>query len=80
MTTYALPIDGITVLTYDTGDGQLGGEIYSDLHDSDPEVQAALDVVESFILAAACAGIDVGSNAFCEAIETTIDTVYAQFG
>ena len=31
------------------------------------------DVIESFILACACAGVDVESNAFVEAVETTID-------
>jgi len=33
-----------------------------------------MDAIESFILSCACAGVDIESNAFLEAIETTVDT------
>jgi len=78
-TVYNLPIDGISVTTYDFS-GEVSGDIRSDLQDEDPEIQVALDTVESFILAAACAGIDVSSNEFCEAIETTLDAIYGNIG
>ena len=35
----------------------------------------AFDVLESFILSSACAGIDIESNAFIDAIETTVDAI-----
>lgn len=48
------------------GDYPAGGKIESDI---------GHDVIESFILACACAGVDVESPAFLEAIETTIDAI-----
>ena len=33
-----------------------------------------MNVIESFILSCACAGVDIESNAFLEAIETAVDT------
>ena len=34
---------------------------------------STMNVIESFILSCACAGVDIESNAFLEAIETTVD-------
>ncbi len=48
------------------GNYSAGGKIDSGIGD---------DVIESFILACACAGVDVESPAFLEAVETTIDAV-----
>jgi len=56
--------------------GHLGGTITSDLHDGDgggPD--ASIDVLESFILAAACAGIDITTPAFSAAIDTTLEAI-----
>lgn len=59
-----------------------GGTITSDLHNEDvgtgpgeAAYKAAVDTLESFILAAAIAGIDVAAPAFIEAIETTVEAV-----
>jgi len=71
-----LPCYGIVVHT----DGEGAGSITSDLHDtleSNPELaetldeyNAAIDGLESLILAHACAGIDITSPAYLEGIET----------
>ena len=73
--------NGINVYTWETPDG-VAGEIESPLsqNETDPDIQLALDAVESFILAAACAGIDVSDHAFEEAIETTVDAIYSNMG
>jgi hypothetical protein len=66
-----------------------GGTIESELYD-EPEIgeviiverpfRTAVNVLESFILAAACAGIDIQSPAFIEAIETVADKIGNEYG
>ena len=67
-----LPCYGIVV---NASDG--GGSISSDLHEEGvtdaTEYNAAMDGIESMILACACAGIDIESPAFIEAIETAVE-------
>lgn len=70
----------IEVIVYDQGDGQIGGGIISNLIDDDDQIQTAFDAVESFILAAACAGIDVSEAAFKKAVETTVDAIFSNLG
>jgi len=38
------------------------------------EFNKMMDVVESFVLACACSGIDVDTNAFREAVDTTVQS------
>lgn len=82
-----LPIHNIEVET----DGQGSGTITSSLKDEnvlasnhpDPDAyahNAALDAVESMILACACAGVDIKSNAFVKAVSTTVDAVNNTYG
>ena len=70
-------------------DGKGAGTIKSDLHCEMPNsgafppefddekgydlYEAAMDVIESIVLAHACAGIDVTSPAYLEGIETVFD-------
>ena len=77
--TARLPCYGI-VVKYDEKAG--GGMITSRLHAKGERksLGAALDAVESFILAAACAGVNVTSPAFVEAVETTVDKVSNEYG
>lgn len=51
------------------------GAITSSLHEDgeSAEYEAAMDAVESLILAHACAGVDIESPAYLEGIETTIN-------
>jgi hypothetical protein len=73
-----LPCYGIQVmLTYDNSEDQPSGIIKSDVtsaNDSEhPELSAAMDAVESMILAHACAGVDIETPAYIEGIETAIN-------
>jgi hypothetical protein len=81
----ALPVGGITI----DGSGTTR-TIESALHehcDDDPDQQdpgcceqhqsynAAIDGIESLVLAHACAGIDVSSKEYVEGIQTALDAV-----
>ena len=90
--TITLPCYGITVTLgepdpdWNRPGAFLGGSITSeDLHETEdgPEADcynAAIDAVESFILAAANAGIDITTLALIEAIETTVDAITNNLG
>ena len=75
--TIALPCFGITVELTGTA-----GKITSDLKDGsdDAELVAAMDAIESLILAHACAGIDVASPAYVQGIETAVETCWNKLG
>ena len=73
--TIELPIHNIVV----TLDGE-GGYIRSCLGQfgntpEDDVYNAAIDALESLILAHACAGIDISSPAYLEGIETAVDAI-----
>ena len=85
MKTIKLPCYNIVVKLHGLP-GNLG-TITSDLTEYDgvnPETSRAFDVatetVERFVLASACADIDIESPAFLEAIETVIDAVSNKYG
>ena len=84
--TIKLPCYGIVVEL--TGNG--GAAITSDLHEDVPNVDrdetaeieqynAAIDGIESMILAHASAGIDIESFAYIEGIETAVEAVPSLF-
>ncbi len=58
------------------------GTISSDLHSpsSGPEFLAAIDALESLVLAHACSGIDICSPAYLEGIETAVDAITNHVG
>lgn len=58
------------------------GKITSDLKgDGDnPQLTAAMDAIESLILAHACAGVDVASSAYVEGTETAVETCWNKLG
>lgn len=67
---------GITVILNTEG----GGEIFSELRQGmdkseDTEALAAIDGIESLILAHACAGIDITTPAYLEGIETAVEAI-----
>jgi hypothetical protein len=68
-----IPCFGIVVEVIDNA-----GKITSDLKgDGDnPKLTAAMDAIESLILAHACAGLDVASPAYVEGIETAVETCW----
>ena len=57
----------------------LGGTITSSLHEDesgsedDSEYEAAIDGIESLILAHACAGVDVSAPAYAQGIQTAVE-------
>ena len=52
-----------------------GGSIVSNLHEDDNLYNAAIDGIESMILAHACAGVDISTPAYMEGIETAVEAV-----
>lgn len=82
MTTIKTGCYGIEVTIDENG----AGSITSELHDkavSTPMAQlfnAAMDAVESMVLAHACAGVDITSPAYLEGLESAVDTMANQFG
>lgn len=61
----------------------LGGTIDSDLvpqHTDSIDLVAAMTAVESLILSQACAGIDIETPAYAEALESTLDAIDNNYG
>jgi len=62
------------------------GSITSELHDKAVETpmsqlfNAAMDAVESMVLAHACAGVDITAPAYIEGIETAVEAMANHFG
>ena len=78
METIKLGVFGIVISTDRNG----AGSIHSDLSKvsgsvghtwNRHEYAAAIDAIESLILAHGCAGIDISSHAYIEGIETAVD-------
>ncbi|NJL71079.1 MAG: hypothetical protein HC888_05400 [Candidatus Competibacteraceae bacterium] len=82
MKTINLPAYGIEITLGDpdpeSPSRYLGGSIKSDLKDDNRQSRynAAIDALESLILAHACAGVDVESDAYLEGINTTCDAIF----
>ena len=76
METIELPICGLVLQVDRENPG--GGSIQSDLHEIEAtgttRFNAAMDGIESLILAHACAGIDVTTPAYLEGIETAVQS------
>jgi len=63
-------------LTYADAQGRRTGSVTSSLHSSDEgdeQLNAAMDAVESMVLAHACAGIDVTDVRYVEGIRTCVE-------
>ena len=84
--TIRLPCFGVTIRLDRNNTVQTSGAgtIASDLKVSgntavDREYSAAIDGLESLILAHACAGVDVKSPAYVEGIETAVEAIANHF-
>ena len=66
-----LPVLGCTIVVND-------GAVSSDLHDPQegPVVRAAVDAIESMVLAHAMAGVDVGGSPYLAGLETAVEAVF----
>jgi hypothetical protein len=79
--TIVLPCFGIVIRLAEATPSRpsLAGEITSDLHkgdsggEDDSQYEAAIDGIESLILAHACAGMDITAPAYIEGIETAVE-------
>lgn len=73
----ALDADWIELsLTYPDARGRRSGSVSSSLHSSeaaDNQFNAAMDAVESMVLAHACAGVDVTDHRYVEGLRTCVD-------
>jgi hypothetical protein len=77
-----LPLCGIVLTLSPDPPGERSGAIESEFHDGldrdrdeDRDLATAFDVVESIILADACAGVDVTAPAYIAGIETALDAI-----
>jgi len=83
--TIRLPCYGITItLGRENGEDKPGsGAIASDLHAvgtaSNRQFNAAIDGLESLILAHACAGVEVEAPAYIEGVETAVEAIANHF-
>jgi hypothetical protein len=78
MTKIKLPCYGIVVTLSGDG-GSIKSNREMDVRLSDT-FEAALDAIESMILAHAIAGVDVSSPMYVEGIETAVDKIAQKFG
>lgn len=85
MTEILLPCYGIEMYVYESPDGP-GGTIVSDLDpkgledEGEDRLAAAMDAVESMVLALACAGHDVTAPSFIEGLETAVEHLTNAYG
>ena len=86
MSTIRMPCLGITIRLSRMNDAKApgAGTIASDLRNpgknaANRQYNAAVDGLESLILAHACAGVDVESPAYVEGIETAVDAIANHF-
>ena len=80
--TISTGVCGITVILNDRAEEVTGaGQISSDLRDGEADIEylAAVDALESIILAHACAGIDITSPAYLEGIEVAVEAIASRF-
>ena len=72
-----IPLDSqkIILKTYADGTTAIESDLMDELEEDDVELTAAFDAIESFILCQYTAGIKVGSAAYAEALDQTLDTI-----
>ena len=80
-----LPCYGITLTLVRENDVEKpgSGSIVSDLHTTETtanrQYNAAIDGLESLILAHACAGVEVESPSYVEGVETAVEAITNRF-
>lgn len=80
-----LPVNRIIVTLYEDENGDLSGVVTSDLRNcidsADPlPIRAAIDAIESLVLAHACAHVDIESERYVEGLDTTLDAIFNRWG
>lgn len=80
-TTQVIELPGYDiVVTLNGKSGTITSALTDDFDDQNLEYEAAINAVESLILSCACAGVDITSKKFIEAIDTTIDAIGNTYG
>lgn len=65
----------ITCKTYEDGQTAIESNLMDDLDESDTELCAAFDAIESLVLTQYAAGIKIGSPAYAKALEETLEAI-----
>lgn len=78
MVKLALPCYGITVTISKHGNGNITSDLHTEGRDL-VEYHAAINALESLILAHACAGFPVTSPAYVEGVEAAVDAIFNQY-
>jgi hypothetical protein len=73
--TYELPGTGITVTVLPDGSGKLATRIEQSMEIGDEAFNAAVNAVESLVLAHACAGVPVDSEDYVTGVKTTLEAI-----
>ena len=77
MKTIKLPVYGIVVKIRKLGLGTISSDLKEDCDkNEDVELIAALDAIESIVLAHACSGVDVSTPQYVEGIKTSVETIF----
>jgi hypothetical protein len=66
-------------LTHNRQSGTCLSDLHADVPKQNKAYHAAIDALESLVLAHACADIDVEAPAYLEGIETTVDAVVNEY-
>ena len=77
MKTIKLPVYGIVVKIRKLGLGTISSDLKEECDkNEDVELIAALDAIESIVLAHACSGVDVSTPQYVEGIKTSVETIF----
>jgi len=71
MTEIIMPVFAMRISIMDDGSGSIGSNLKVGC--KDPIYNAAMDAIESIILAHVCAGVDVLDPGYIEGIETAVE-------
>lgn len=76
--TLTLSVFGITIKhnTNNRFSGEISSYLRDGVEDHEVEALAALDAIESLILAHFCAGVDIQNNAYLEGIEVAVEAIH----
>ncbi len=76
-----LPVGGIEIKLMDNGGGSISSTLHSDFYkphsDVYDEYDAAIDALESLILAHACEGVEIWTDQYVKGIETALEAIEA---
>lgn len=78
-----VPVGGMVIELHKDDEGETAGTITSELLDgveAGGQLAAAIDAIESMVLAHACAGIDIESPAYLEGLDVALGAMFNGWG